>query len=113
MILHLSRWVNISNGVWAWVAVVTAVGLWWLLLWGVGRFLIQQNVRPGRVVILARLIFFLSGLIFIFNLAFIPVVLVAFHGVATVCLGLCMLAALLYLLRVDDRPKAFDSLGSF
>jgi hypothetical protein len=113
MILTLSRWLSVSNGLSTWVTVVGIVSVWYVLLWGVGKLLIRHRIRPARVIILTRSALFLGGAIFVFNLAFVPVVLIAFHGVAAMCLGICMFAALLYLIRVNDQPRTTDPYDDF
>ena len=110
-ILTLSSWLDVSHSLLAWLTLVALVSGWWVVLWGLGKVL--HGVRPVRVVILARLVIFFVGAPFVFNLAFVPVVLIALHGVAVLCLGVCMLAALLYLIRVDDRPTHHDSYEDF
>ncbi len=110
-ILTLSSWLDVHHHVSAWLTVALLITGWWVLLWVLGKSL--HGVRPVRVIILARLIFFLVGTLLIFNLAFVPVVLIALHGVAVLCLGVYLVAAVLYLLRVDDRPKRQDSSQDF
>jgi hypothetical protein len=63
------------------------------------------------VVILARQVWLFAGVIYIFDLAFIPVI--AFNPLAIVCLVTCMVTAVLYIVRVSDKPKQEDPFASF
>lgn len=106
MIPTLFRWMTGGSQIWLWTAVAGAMALWWVVLWSLTKLLRLESLRPPRVVAEARLALFLVGVIFVFNLALVPVVLVAFHGVAGICLLTCAAAAVVYLIRVDDRESA-------
>jgi hypothetical protein len=86
-----------------WGLAIIIIFLWGLLLWGIRKFLIYQKIRRDAVIISAFQVLFLAGTIFILNILLVPVVLFAFRGMAFYSLLACMLAAILYLIKVDDR----------
>lgn len=94
-----------------WSIGVLFIILWWLLLWGIRVLLINNRVRPSIVVIQTQWVLSLIGSIFIFNLFFVPVVLIAFRGMALFTLFSCTVAAILYFIRVDDRSDTEDKYG--
>ena len=101
-LLILSDWLAGHGRWWVWGGLMLAILLWGLFLWGSAVMLIRSRIRPVRVVIQTRTVLFLTGVIFIFDLAVVPVVLVTFNGAALFCLGICACVALLYLLCVND-----------
>ncbi len=70
------------------------------------KIVLGLKIRPARVVILTQRVIFLAGAIFIFNITLVPVVLLAFHNMALYALLICIFAALLYFLRVNDKKEA-------
>lgn len=103
MIQILFRWLSGSGLIWTWGILLVAITLWWLLLRGIFRLLRLESMRPGRVVALGRLTLFLAGAIFMFDVALVPVVLVAFHGIAGLCLAICTAGAIVFMVRVNDQ----------
>lgn len=95
---------------WVYAILLALILLWWFLLRGVAALLRLRQRRPVRVVILTHWALFLVGGIFLFNLMLVPVVLVAFHGVAMICLLTCAFVAVVYLTQVDDRERP-ESIG--
>jgi len=89
-----------------WSLFIIFMLLWWLLLWGIKRFLIRHRRiirRSPTVITEAHSVLLLAGSLFFFNLFVVPVVLVAFNGMAFYTLIICMTAAVLYLyFREDD-----------
>ena len=111
MIMEWARWLHVSNGPSAWVYTIGLTAMWVALCWGCSALLLRQKLRPPRVVILARQVWLLAGVIYIFDLAFIPVI--AFNPLVIVCLVTCMVTAVLYIIRVSDKPQLEDPLASF
>jgi hypothetical protein len=105
MIMDVFKWFHFYSPLPAWMLTIVAILLWWLLSWIIMKMVMSWRVRPARVVILAQRVIFLAGAIFIFNITLVPVVLIAFHGMALYTLLICALAAFLYFLRVNDQEK--------
>ena len=103
MMLDLFKWCNLVLPFPVWVLTLILIGLWWLIVWGLARLLIAQRVRPAAVIFSAQMVFFFVGAIFIFNVTMVPVVLIAFHGMAFHTLWLCAAAAILYVIKVTDK----------
>jgi hypothetical protein len=111
MIMDIFKWFHVYTPLPAWVFTIVAILLWWLISWSVMRFVLSWKIRPARVVILAQRVIFLAGAIFIFNTTLVPVVLIAFHGMALYTLLICAFAALLYFLRVSDKEESDMGVG--
>lgn len=109
MIPTLSDWFYSYDNLPAWVLAGGLILFWWIVLKIAKKFLIYREIRPARVVILTEQVLFLAGNLFIFDVAFVPIVLAAFHGLALVSLLICVCAALLYLFSVSDK----DFTGQF
>jgi len=98
-----------------WVFTVLAILVWWLITWGIAKLLMNNRVRSGKVIYSAQMVIFLVGAIFIFNVTLVPVVLIAFHGMAFHALWICGVAAILYFIRVKQpkqRQISVDVLGT-
>lgn len=112
MIPTLFRFLSGGSPASAWGALTAALVLWWLLLWALFKVAGVTRARPVRVAAQARMALFLAGAIFLFNVAIVPVVLVAFHGVAGGCLLACAVATVVYLIQVDDREDKASAKGA-
>lgn len=88
-----------------WVLTLILILVWWLLTWGIAKLLIKQRVRPPKVIYSAQMVLFLAGAIFVFNVTMVPVVLIAFHGMALYALWICSIAAILYFFRVGGKDQ--------
>ncbi len=89
-----------------WIFTILAILLWWLITRGIAKLLRNSRVRSGKVIYSAQMVIFLVGAIFIFNVTLVPVVLIAFHGMAFHALWICGLSAILYFFRVKkDQPQ--------
>lgn len=104
--MTLSDIVTLNGRVPAYASAIGLILLWWGILEGLRHLLTSQRVRPSRVVILAQGVLFLAGTVFVFDILFAPAVLIAFHGMALLSLIICMIIAILYLIRVDDKESA-------
>jgi hypothetical protein len=109
--MDVFKWIHFYSPLPAWVVTIIAILLWWLLSWIIMKMAMSWEIRPARVVILAQRVIFLAGAIFIFNITLVPVVLIAFHGMALYTLLICALAAFLYFLRVNDKEKPGVDVG--
>lgn len=107
MVMTLSDILTLNRTVPAWSSAIVLILIWWGILAGLKKFMIRQRIRPARVVILTQGVLSLAGTVFIFNILFVPAVLIAIHGAALFSLIICTITAILYLIRVDDK----DSLG--
>ena len=105
MVIHLFKWFHGYPILPGWALALIAILLWWVLLWILMKLVLSLKIRPARVVILAQSVIFLTGALLIFNIALVPVVLIAFHGMALYTLGICAFAALLYFIRVTDQES--------
>jgi len=101
----LSDALTLDGQVPAWISAIVLILLWWGILGGLRKIMIHQRIRPARVVVLSQCTLSLAGTVFIFNILFVPVVLIAFHGMALFSLIICTVTAVLYLIRVDDRES--------
>lgn len=91
-----------------WVLTLILILVWWLITWGIAKLLINQRVRRPKVIYSAQMVLFLAGAIFVFNVTMVPVVLIAFHGMALWALWICSIAAVFYFLRVSGQEKDFS-----
>jgi len=105
MVMILSDALTLNGQVPAWISAIVLILLWWGILGGLRKFMIHQRIRPARVVVLSQCTLSLAGTVFIFNILFVPVVLIAFHGMALFSLIICTVTVVLYLIRVDDRES--------
>lgn len=105
MVMTLSDTLTLNGSVPAYASAIALILLWWGILGGLRYLMIRQRIRPARVVILAQGVLSLAGTVFVFNILFAPVVLIAFHGMALFSLIICMIIAILYLIRVDDKES--------
>jgi len=111
MVINIFKWFHVYTPIPVWVLTIIAILFWWLLSWIVMKMVLSWKMRPARVVILAQRVVFLAGAIFIFNTTLVPVVLIAFHGMALYTLLICALAAFLYFLRVSDKEESDIGIG--
>lgn len=88
-----------------WVLTLILILVWWLLTWGIAKLLIKQGVRRPKVIYSAQMVLFLAGAIFVFNITMVPVVLIAFHGMALWALWICSIAAVFYFFRVSGKDQ--------
>ncbi len=104
--MTLSDILTLNRSVPAWSSALVLILLWWGILAGLRKFMIRQRIRPARVVILTQGVLSLAGTVFVFNILFVPVVLIAFHGMALFSIMICTTTAVLYLIRVNDKDSS-------
>lgn len=109
MFINLFKWIQVLVPFPVWVLTLVVIAVWWLITWGIGRWLISSRVRPGKVIASAQMVVFLAGALFIFNTTLVPIVLVAFNGVAFLALCICGVTALIYFLQVTGKDDPFYS----
>ncbi len=105
MVPTLFRYLTGVGEAWTPALLIGLLVLWWIVLRGLAVLLRLRERRPARVVIFTHWALFLVGGIFLFNVMLVPVVLVAFHGVAVICLLICAGVAVVYLSKVEDRER--------
>jgi hypothetical protein len=110
MFINLFKWLNVLVPFPIWVLTLLLIVVWWAITWGIARFLLSRRARPGRVIFSAQMVVFLVGALFIFNTTLVPIVLIAFNGIAFFTLCICGVTALMYFLQVTD--KGSDPFGA-
>jgi Ca2+/Na+ antiporter len=103
--LTLFDWLQGNTGLWAWGVLLGMILLWGLCLQGVANVMSRNRIRPMRVIVQTRSILFMIGVIFLFDLAVVPVVLVYLNWAVPLCLGICIGIALLYFVCVNDQDQ--------
>jgi hypothetical protein len=111
MVINIFKWFHVYTPIPVWIVTIIAILFWWLFSWFMMKMVMSWKIRPARVVILAQRVIFLAGAIFIFNTTLVPVVLIAFRGMAFYTLLICAFAALLYFLRVSDKEESDMGVG--
>ena len=112
MFINLNQWFHVSLPFPVWVFTLAAIVFWWLITWGIAKLLLYFRVRAGRVIYSAQMVTFLVGAIFVFNITLVPIVLIAFHGMAFYTLCICGIAALLYFLADNNTTTTMTKSSS-
>ncbi|MBD3217024.1 MAG: hypothetical protein GF310_02020 [candidate division Zixibacteria bacterium] len=113
MFLNLFKFFHIRLPFPVWILTVVLILLWWLITRGLANLVIRARIRTGKVIESAQMVIFLVGAILIFNITLVPIVLIAFHGMAFYALWICGLSAILYFVRVKKEQGMFEEVKHF
>lgn len=108
MFVNLFKWFSVMLPFPVWVLTILLILLWWGITWGIAKLCINGRVRSGKVIFSTQMVIFWVGAIFIFNVTLVPIVLIAFHGMALFALWICGITAILYFIRVSGKDSGIE-----